>query len=258
MRLQAVVFDFDGVIADTEPLHLVAFQRVLAQRHLTLTRDEYFDRYLGYDDATLLAELLRDRDLTMAPEHSRAVLAEKTRLYHHLIADSPPTIPGVADRIRAWSARVPVAVASGALREEIEEMLTRAGVTTCVRVIVAAGEVASGKPAPDPYRRAVELLETERRRSGCRSAVGVPAAQRHSPEAAADPIDPARCVAIEDSHWGIESARAAGLRTVAVTTSYRASALAGADLVVDGVTALDLDQLERLCATVAPRGATGR
>jgi sugar-phosphatase len=86
----------------------------------------------------------------------------------------------------------------------------------------------------------------------------MPAAQQDGPEAAAGAIDPARCVAIEDSRWGIESARAAGLRTVAVTTSYRASALAGADLVVDGVAALDLGQLDRLCATVAPRGATGR
>jgi len=258
MRLQAVVFDFDGVIADTEPLHLVALQRVFAERNLSLTRDEYFDRYLGYDDATLLAELLRDRGLTMAPEHRRAVLAEKARHYHRLIADSPPIMPGVADRIRAWSERVPIAVASGALREEIDEMLTRAGVRSCVRVVVAAGEVASGKPAPDPYRRAVELLEKERRRSGCGSVAGAPAERQGDQESATGGIDPAGCVAIEDSRWGIESARAAGLRTVAVTTSYRASALAGADLVVDGVTALDLDQLERLCATVAPRGATGR
>ena len=260
MRLQAIIFDFDGVIADTEPLHLRALQSALEGQGVRLSREEYFGRYLGYDDATLLAELLRDRGLTMEPEHRREVLAEKARQYRLLIGENPPMIPGVAAKIRSWSAQVPIAVASGALREEIEEILGRAGIRDSVQAIVAAGEVANGKPAPDPYRRALELLEAEQRRSESPSAAAGrrSVVQPSGPAPATGAIEPARCVAIEDSHWGIESARDAGLRTVAVTTSYRPSALAGADLVVEGVAALDLEQLERLCATVARRGVTGR
>ncbi len=118
-----------------------------------------------------------------------------------------------------------MAIASGALRSEIDLVLAGAGVADCFSAIVAAGD-AEGKPSPAPYLRALALLNARG------FAVG-----------------PAQVIAIEDSRWGIQSARAAGLRVVAVTTGYPASELRGADLVVPGLEALSLDALERCVTT---------
>jgi beta-phosphoglucomutase len=133
--------------------------------------------------------------------------------------------PGAADAVRRAAALVPVAIASGALGAEIRRVLEREQLAGCFAAIVAAEDTPVSKPAPDPYLRAVSLLS-----QACGGTL-----------AAAD------CVAIEDSRWGLESARAAGLRTVAVTNSYEASALAdGADLVIPSLESLDLAALARL------------
>jgi beta-phosphoglucomutase-like phosphatase (HAD superfamily) len=121
---------------------------------------------------------------------------------------------------------VPIAVASGARGEEIRRVLHRENLASCFSAIVAAEDTPVSKPAPDPYLRALALL---------RSAVGGTLAARH-------------CVAIEDSRWGLQSARAAGMWTVAVTNTYEQSALAdAADLVIPSLDAMDLDVLARLC-----------
>ena len=105
--------------------------------------------------------------------------------------------------IRRLAARCPLAIASGAIRPEIERVLQREGLLVDFQTIVAAGDTPVSKPAPDPYARAVELLS---------AATGVALA-------------PGECVAIEDSRWGLESARAAGLRTMAVAHTYPAAVL---------------------------------
>jgi beta-phosphoglucomutase-like phosphatase (HAD superfamily) len=122
---------------------------------------------------------------------------------------------------------VPIAIASGALRHEIDEIIDAAGVANLFATIVAAGDTVESKPSPGPYRLAFEQL---RERTGLA-------------------LDPRRSVAIEDSHWGLESARGAGLRLVAVTSSYPAEELRGAELVVNGLGALTLPALDRLCAS---------
>ena len=134
--------------------------------------------------------------------------------------------PGAADFIRQASAAVPLAIASGALTHEIEHVLERAGLRGQLLAVVGADQTAQSKPAPDPYLEAFARMQT---------AIG-------------RTLDPRRTVAVEDSRWGLESARAAGLRTVAVTTTYSADALAAhAELVVSGLDALRLDALDRLC-----------
>jgi beta-phosphoglucomutase-like phosphatase (HAD superfamily) len=136
--------------------------------------------------------------------------------------------PGAADAVRRLSAAVPIAIASGALGAEIRRVLDREQLTACFAAIVAAGDTRASKPAPDPYLRALALL--------------TPAAGGH--------LEAADCVAIEDSRWGLASARAAGMRTVAVTTTYEGSTLVdAADLVVPSLDALDFTVLSRLCAT---------
>jgi beta-phosphoglucomutase len=228
--LQAIVFDFDGVIADSEPLHLRAFQQALADEGIELAPAEYYGRYLGYDDVGLVEALARDRGIAMNDRHRSALVARKgVKLQEMLQADSV-LFPGATEFIRNAAAAVPIAIASGALRHEIDEIIEAAGVADLFSAIVASGDTPHSKPSPAPYMLAFERL--------C-AAVG-------------NDLDPQRCVAVEDSRWGLESARGAGLRCVGVTNSYPASELGGAELVVDGLNTLTLPMLERLVAGTSP------
>jgi beta-phosphoglucomutase len=234
-RLQAIVFDFDGVIADSEPLHLQAFQEALETVGITLTTEEYVGRYLGLDDTSAFRAVAEHRAVTLSETTLKELLTQKARRFRKGLAAGRPVFPGAAMRIREWSERVPLAVASGALRTEIETTLQSAGLLECFRAIVAAEDSPAGKPAPDPYLRALARLKPH-----------VAAARGRSSVPGHD--DPEACcsVAIEDSRWGIESARRAGLRTVAVTTSYPAIDLYAADLIVSGFEELSFDDLQAL------------
>lgn len=226
--LQAIVLDFDGVVANSERLHLRAFQEALAQQAspLVMSDRDYYARYLGFDDLGVFRELAVDAGAPLAPETLRALVAAKEERYAALAAAGEMLFPGAAAFIREAAAHVPMAIASGALTREIDEVLTSAGLRGCFLAVVGADQTAQSKPAPDPYVEAFARLQR---------ATGRTLSLRHT-------------VAVEDSHWGLESARAAGLRTVAVSTSYPTSALTGhAELVVDGLGALDLATLDRLC-----------
>jgi len=222
--LQAIVFDFDGVIADSEPLHLKAYQQALAEDGLLLDRDEYFARYLGYDDVGMLQALARDRGLAWTDRHITALVARKGTKLQALLEGDEVLFPGAAAFVRAAAAEVPIAIASGAMRHEIVQIVHAAGLGDLFTTIVASGDTPESKPSPAPYLLAFEQLR----------------------QASGRPLDRRRCVAIEDSVWGLESARGAGLRCVGVTTSYPAAELTGAELVVGGLTALTLSMLEQL------------
>jgi beta-phosphoglucomutase len=223
--LQAIVFDFDGVIADSEPVHLRAFQQTFAEEHIELTANDYYSLYLGFDDVGLVQALAADRRIELTDSDMTTLLARKAARVQELIEGGHLLFPGAADFIRAAAAEVPIAIASGAMRHEIEAILGAAGVGELFSAIVASGDTARSKPSPAPYLLAFERL---RQASGRR-------------------LDPRRSVAIEDSRWGLESARGAGLRCVGVTSSYTAAELTGAELVVDGLGALTLSALDHLC-----------
>jgi beta-phosphoglucomutase len=226
-HLHAIVFDFDGVIADSERLHLRAYQDVLAPEGIAMSNEDYFARYLGYDDVGVFKALGRDHDVAMDDRRVADLIARKGQRYESLAAAGEMLFPGAADFIRTAAAAVPIAIASGALTHEIEEVLERAGLRSLLPVIVGADQTEHSKPHPDPYHTAFIRL---------RASSG------------AD-LDPLRTVAIEDSRWGLVSARAAGLRTVAVTNTYSEAELrADAELVVPGLNALTLAALDALCA----------
>ena len=96
---RAVVFDFDGVLADTETMHLAAFQEVFRGRGWTLERDAYFDRYLGFDDRDLVAAFAKDSGLVLAAADLRHVVEEKTRTYEQRLIDGRVTYPTAAPAI---------------------------------------------------------------------------------------------------------------------------------------------------------------
>ena len=230
--LQAIVFDFDGVIADSEPLHLRAFQRAFTDVGLTLTAQDYYSRYLGFDDAGVFAAVSRDCGAALTDDQIASLVAQKGGYIQELLHAGEVLFPGAADFIRQAAAAVPIAIASGAQRHEIEEILDATELRQHFAEIVAAGETPHGKPSPQPYARAFQLLLRTN-----------------------DRLTPNRCVAIEDSRWGLDSARGAGLRCVGVTNSYSASELPGAELVVDGLKDLTIARLEQLVATQRPAEA---
>ncbi len=215
---RAVVFDFDGVLADTETMHLAAFQDVFRGRGWTLDRATYFDRYLGYDDRDLVETFARDSGLVLAAADLRHIVEEKTRTYEQRLIDGRVTYPTAAAAVARLGSRYQLAIASGSLVAEITAILRPAGLDAAFGAIVGADSVARSKPAPDAYAAAVEQL-------GVR------------PEAA---------LAIEDSRWGLTSARLAGLSTIAITTSYAADALPGADAIVDSLDEVTIDLVDRL------------
>jgi HAD superfamily hydrolase (TIGR01509 family) len=202
--ISAIVFDFDGVLADSEPLHLKAYQEVLSPLGVTLTREDYYARFLGYNDEEMFRKLAEAQGWKLDERRLEALIAEKCVVYDAVVETTDVLYPGAAACVERMAAAFPVGIASGALRHEIEAVLRRGGLERHVRFIVASGETPNSKPAPDPYLRAAELH-------------GLPAAG---------------CLAVEDSRWGIESAKSAGMSCIAVTHTYPREGLTMADRVV--------------------------
>jgi len=223
--LRAIVFDFDGVIANSEPLHFLAYRDVLVEEGVTLTEADYYARYLGFDDVGAFEAIGASQGPVWDRAQIDGLVARKAMRLAELERDASVLFPGAAEAIRRAAAAMPIAIASGARGEEIRRVLIREKLIGCFTAIVAAEDTPVSKPAPDPYLRALALL----------------APSFNAPLRAAD------CIAIEDSHWGLESARAAGLRTVAVTNTYPADELS-ADLTIASLDALDLGLVARLCS----------
>lgn len=220
----ALVFDFDGVLADTERIHLAAFQRALAAvardwPEVTLDADEYFAKYLGFDDEGVIRLLGADHGVDLPDARVRELVAEKSRAYEALVAEAKAVLyPGAEACVRRFHGRLPLAIASGAFVHEIRAVLGAAGLLPCFETIVGCGDTPAGKPAPDPY------LEAARRLG----------------------VDPHRAVAIEDSRWGIQSAVSAGMTCIAVTTNYKPHELPGAVTVVPAIGDVTLELVEGL------------
>jgi HAD superfamily hydrolase (TIGR01509 family) len=215
--IRAVVFDFDGVIADSEPLHLRALQGVLTPLGITVDRREYYTRYLGYDDVGAFRAIASDRGVQITDDRIRSLIAAKSTIYQSMLT-ADVLYAGAAECVERLAGAYPLGIASGALRHEIEAILRAGAIDRHFRFIVASGDTATGKPAPDPYVRAAALH-------------GLP---------------PGECVAIEDSRWGIESAQAAGMRCVGIAHTYPAAELSGADVVVQRLDEITAELIGRL------------
>jgi beta-phosphoglucomutase len=217
--ISAIVFDFDGVIVDSEPVHLRAYQEVLEPRGVSMPREEYYARYLGYDDAGVFTEVARDRGWTLGDGDLTSLIDEKTRVFDSLLAGGEVVLyPHAAECLARLAAIWPLGIASGALRHEIEATITGRALDRCIKFIVASGETPRSKPAPDPYARAATL---------------------HG-------VQPGECLAIEDSRWGIESAKAAGLWCIGITNTYPVSELMEADAIITSLTELTPDLIRTL------------
>jgi HAD superfamily hydrolase (TIGR01509 family) len=216
-QLKAIIFDFNGVIVDDEPLHLELIQRVLREEGVELTDAHCRALSLGVPDHTCLPALLRAGGYAQRAEDSgyvNALIARKAGYYAEAIAERDLLFPGVGQLIEDWAARVPLAIVSGALRQEIEFVLRRGGLRQHFQTIIAAEDVRAGKPDPEGFLKALATLNEQAR------------------------ITPAECLVIEDSLAGVEAAKCAGMFCVAMTTSFTAEQLKNADEIVESLSDL--------------------
>jgi beta-phosphoglucomutase-like phosphatase (HAD superfamily) len=244
---RAILLDFDGVLADTEPLHFRAFQTVARANGLSLSPGEYFSPdLLGLNDAAFLRRVFDRAGRPLDPGHARQLLDEKNAAFARLIAGGIPLLPGCADFVRraAGDGRA-LAICSGARRQEIGQILSPHGLLPFFAAIVSADEVPASKPDPAGYLRALDLLSA--RIAG--SARGPGSGDDGAPAghgSAEGRLDPGECLAVEDSANGVLAARAAGLRVVAIAPSPDHPAARHADATVTRLDALDVPALERM------------
>lgn len=207
-----IIFDFDGVLADTEDLHCDALVATLSAEGLELTRRDYYRTYLGLPDRDSLRTAFAASGRALAPAAVETLLARKRAEYARR-APAARLYPRAAETLRALHERHVLAVASGAFRDEIEPVLERAGVLSLFAAVVGADDVRSGKPSPEPFLRALEWVN----------------------QAAAVELQAGDSLVVEDAPNGIAAAHAAGMRCVAVATSHGRDELGSADAVIDSL-----------------------
>ncbi len=207
----AILFDFDGVIVNSEPLHFHAFHEVLAQEHIELTEEEYYRELIGFDDKGAFKYIFQKRNKPLDPKTFLRVMTCKSEAMMDLIHRRQfSALPGVEEFVRGLWRNHPLAICSGALREEIETMLEGISLRDCFSVIVSAEDVPVGKPNPECYRITARLIGEK---------------TKHS-------FAPADCLIVEDAPSVIKPARAAGFPVLAVATSYAPEKLSHANWVV--------------------------
>jgi HAD superfamily hydrolase (TIGR01509 family) len=238
--LRAVLFDFNGVLVDDEPIHLELFQRVLAEEGIALSAADYFARYLGLDDRSRFSAALAAAGEAATVPRLMRLGARKASYYQERIRrEGYPFSPGAAGLVRDLQAGgTMLGVVSGALREEVEGALRQEGLLDRFKVLVTAEDVEDGKPSPEGYRRALEALN----------------ARPPLPERL---LHPHEVLAVEDSPLGVAAAAEVGLATLGIVRAYSGETsrdlLRGADAVVEGLGELTPESLERLYAELSRR-----
>jgi len=224
--LRAVIFDFDGVITDSEILHLRSFNQVLARYGITITTKDYYKDYLGLTDLDLFKSLTRKTQLGLDAQEIENLLNQKKQTFKELAKTEGRIIEGVHDFLEMLrQSNMKMAICSGALLTEIELILEDGRLRSFFDVIVSAEHVKKAKPNPEGFLLTLQKLNEKNE----------------------DAIHPGQCIVIEDSHWGLEAANAAGMHTIAVTNSYDAEQLALGEKVVANLSQLGINDLKELC-----------
>ncbi len=223
--LQAIIFDFDGVVADNEPIHFMIFHQVLAEIGLPLTETDYYAKYLGFDDKGCFAAVLTAHERPIQPSLIQDLIARKAKAYLDYIRDHLVIFPGVRELVREAATRYRLAIASGALRHEIEYILEQAGIRKEFEHITSSEDVRQGKPDPEGFLHALASLN-RRTQAGQR------------------PLSSSDCLVIEDSIPGIQAAHAAGMKVLAVANTHKVEELRDADALTHSLADVNLAELE--------------
>jgi beta-phosphoglucomutase len=210
MRPRAVVFDFNGTLSDDEPILCEIFQELFAEHGRPLSAQEYYDELAGLSDPEIVRTWL-------GADHPAVgeVIEKRTERYRERVADGSSVPDEAREAVRYAAERVPVGVVSGAARAEIEPVLAASGLAEHVSFVVAAEDVERGKPHPDGYERAVALLD----------------------------VQPSDVLVFEDTEAGVQAAKAAGTRAIAVLGTLAPERLAAADEIIPAV---DVPLMRRL------------
>lgn len=227
LLLRAVIFDFDGVIIDSEPLILELTRMMAAREGWALTKDEYYRDYLALDDRGIVDHLFRSHGREAETSHREELLQWKSAAYREAIRDGLPAMPGAAEFVqRCWSAGYPLAIASGSLREEVEYLLEKLGLRDHFSVLATAEDAERSKPDPEVYLEALARLRQ----------LGVFREYE---------LKPAECLAIEDAPAGVYAAHAAGMKCLALTHSQPLEELSHADWIFQNFTGVDLEEVTK-------------
>jgi HAD superfamily hydrolase (TIGR01509 family) len=222
--LRAIIFDFDGVIVNSEPLILKLFREMAAREGWTVTPEDYYRNYLALDDRGMIERLYRSHGRKIDPVRRDELVAWKVRAYQKVIRDGLPPLPGAVEFVRTAAAQFPLAIASGSLRVEVEHLLAKLGLREKFQVLATADDSEKSKPHPEVYLKAVAGLQQ------------VDAFRKN-------PLRPACCLAIEDAPAGVVAAHAAGMKCLALTHSRPAQELRHADWVYREFAEVHLDEI---------------
>lgn len=214
---KAMIFDFDGVIVDSEPLHWQAFIRLLTPAGITFDYPTYLQKYVGFDDRDLLRTLFAERGLPLDDARLRRLCADKATEFLQVVNEGVTAFAGVVELIESAMAAMPVAICSGATRGDIEAIVPRIGdgkLLAKFTTIVTADDVHKSKPDPACYLEAAKRIG----------------------------VTPHDCLAIEDTVAGLAAATAAGMKTLAVAHTHDVASLR-ADHVVESLSQVTLEKL---------------
>jgi beta-phosphoglucomutase len=220
--LTAVIFDFDGIIVNTEPVHYRAYQEIFVPLGLGFSWEEYVSRYIGFDDREIFRRVFTANGHGLDNVEMEQLMSRKASAFRHIAGSGMKPYPGVAELIRALSGNLPLALCSGAVRSDISPILERLDLSIAFDAIVTADDVVVSKPDPESYRLTLRKLSS-----------AYPDRE----------ILPESCLAIEDTPAGIASAKAAGIPVLAVTNSYPAERLSDAGFIVDSLEPVTLEVL---------------
>jgi phosphoglycolate phosphatase/beta-phosphoglucomutase len=226
--IKAIFFDFNGVIIDDETIQMKAYQEVLRSHQIDLT-EEWYMSALGMDDRTFVKAMFERAKQPLTEPVLETVLSAKTDLHREMIAELP-LFPGVLTFLKATSREFSLGLVSMANKTEVGYVFERANLTPLFEVVVTAEDASACKPAPDCYLTGLQKLNEKRQH------------ERNLPVLASE------CLAIEDSPPGIQSARAAGMRTLGITNTVSEEALriAGADVVTASLADWTVEAVELL------------
>jgi HAD superfamily hydrolase (TIGR01509 family) len=222
--LRAIIFDFDGILVDSEPLIMKLIQEMAAREGWHLSEDDYFRDYLALDDRGVIAHLWRTHGRPLSAARRKELLAWKTNAYEKVIHSGVPAIPGAAEFVLSAAQRFALAIASGSLRAEIEHLLRKLGLREKFSVLATSDDCERSKPDPEVYLKALSRL-------------------RELPQLREPRLEARECLAIEDAPLGVVAAQAAGMKCLALAHSRHQTELQHADWVAPGFIDVDLEAI---------------
>ena len=225
--LKAVIFDFDGVISDSEPCHFAAYNKVLADFGIQIKKEEYYAEYLGFTDYEAFEDIQKRYKPDFKGLSIEHLVERKAEIFKDLIGKGGNLIDGIVELVGELETNdIKLAINSGATAADIKVMLAGSAIEDSFDIIVSADDVSKGKPDPEGYLLALKKLNAV-------SGFSIRAKQ---------------CIVIEDSHWGIISAKKAGMRIIGITNSYAAGELKGADMIINFARQLKIGDMQKLCS----------